>query len=235
MEVITKGYLIDKQDYQDFDEIITFINEYGIKFTAFSAGSRKINSKNGRNLNIGNLLEFQFFHASAPDKLSRLKKVTTTTYLEEHLKLSYSLHILNDYYKKIEVMEQLEWFELYQHVIMNIINDANDYLLMLYICINIYKLCGYLFRFDKCCICETTYHLLAVDIYKQSTVCSGCAKEIKYLESTINIWKQMQNEDITNLKLIKDYNVDNIRLLVKDLMQFMYDELGLYSDLFKSI
>ncbi len=107
MEIITKGYLINKRDYQDFDEIITFINEYGIKFSAFSAGSRRINSKNARNLNIGNYLEFEFFHASASNKLSRLKKVTTVTYLPETLKLSYSLHILNDYYDKIEVMEDL--------------------------------------------------------------------------------------------------------------------------------
>ncbi len=235
MEVITKGYLISKKDYQDFDEIITFINEYGIKFTAFSAGSRKISSKNGRNLNIGNYLEFEFFHASLPDKLSRLKKVTTVTYLPEELKLSYSLNILNDYYEKIEFMENLAWFELYQDVIRFILDDTNDYLLMLYICVNIYKLNGYSFSFDKCCFCGTTYHLTSIDLYKQSIACSNCVKDKKYLDTTINIWKQIQENPTISLKLIKDFNLDNIRILVKDLMQFIYDELGLFSDLYKSI
>ncbi len=236
MLVITKGYLIDKQDYNDFDEIITFINEYGIKFTCFSAGSRKISSKNARNLNIGNYLEFEFFHSNSKDKLSRLKKVTTLTYLSEDLKLSYSLHILNDYYKQIEYMEDLVWFELYQKVIHYILQDINDYLLMLYLCINTYKILGYGFNFDKCCMCNTTYHLTAVDMYKHQALCSNCAKDSKYLSSTLDLWKLIQSSDLNvNLKSVKDFDLDNLRKLVKDLMQFLYDEEGVFSNLYKSI
>ena len=132
-------------------------------------------------------------------------------------------------------MEDLSWFELYQRVINFIIDDVNDYLLMLYICINIYKLCGYSFDFNKCCVCNTTYHLVGIDLYKQGSLCSNCVKDVKYLESTISIWKQIQNNEIKNIKTIKDFNIDNLRILVKDLMQFMYDELGLFSELYKVI
>ena len=43
-EIITKGYLIARNDYQMFDEIITFINEFGNKFVCLAQGSKKIES-----------------------------------------------------------------------------------------------------------------------------------------------------------------------------------------------
>lgn len=74
-EIITKGYLISKIDYQIFDEVITFINEYGNKFTCLAQGTKKINSHNARNMQLGNYCEFQFFLARNENKMSKLMKV----------------------------------------------------------------------------------------------------------------------------------------------------------------
>ena len=60
-ESVIKGYLIAKQDYRDSDEVITFIDENGVKYSCLSLGSRKIESKNGRNLFLGNFCEFEIF------------------------------------------------------------------------------------------------------------------------------------------------------------------------------
>jgi DNA repair protein RecO (recombination protein O) len=73
-ESILRGYLIDKRDFAVFDEMITFITPHGKKYACLSKGSRKIESKNARNLFIGNLIEFEIFQARSEEKVSRLKK-----------------------------------------------------------------------------------------------------------------------------------------------------------------
>jgi len=70
-----QGYLIKKIDYQVFDEIITFIGTDGNKYTCLSLGSKRITSKNARNLFLGNYCEFEVFLARHKDKISKLKKV----------------------------------------------------------------------------------------------------------------------------------------------------------------
>jgi DNA repair protein RecO (recombination protein O) len=73
-EKIIRGYLIEKKDFKVFDEIITFISSSGRKYTCMSMGSRKIESKNSRNLFLGSLIEFEIFEARSVDKVSKLKK-----------------------------------------------------------------------------------------------------------------------------------------------------------------
>ncbi|MCQ2747766.1 MAG: hypothetical protein MJ223_00535 [Mycoplasmoidaceae bacterium] len=81
-EIITKGYLIDRQDFQTFDEIITFINEYGNKFTCITQGTKKIESHNARHMSLGNFCEFQFFLARNEDKVSKLMKINALDKVE---------------------------------------------------------------------------------------------------------------------------------------------------------
>ena len=78
-ESIFKGYLINKVDYLLNDEIVTFITEDGAKLPCLSMGSRKISSKNGRNLFLGNYCEFEIFLARNAAKMSRLKKCQAIT------------------------------------------------------------------------------------------------------------------------------------------------------------
>lgn len=74
-EIITKGYLIARIDYQIFDEIITFINEFGNKFVCLAQGTKKIESHNARNMQLGNFCEFQFFLARSENKVSKLIRI----------------------------------------------------------------------------------------------------------------------------------------------------------------
>lgn len=71
---IVKGYIVKRMDYQLNDEIITILAENGQLISCISLGSRKIISKNGRNLFLGNFCEFEIFIARTENKLSRLKK-----------------------------------------------------------------------------------------------------------------------------------------------------------------
>lgn len=73
-ESIIKGYVVNRIDYQQNDEIITILDENGNRIPVISLGSRKITSKNGRNLFLGNYCEFEIFMARVDNKVSRLKK-----------------------------------------------------------------------------------------------------------------------------------------------------------------
>ena len=44
-QTITKGFLIARLDHDTFDEIITFIDDYGNKFVCLAKGTKKIYSK----------------------------------------------------------------------------------------------------------------------------------------------------------------------------------------------
>ncbi|GHU31905.1 hypothetical protein FACS1894166_04200 [Bacilli bacterium] len=73
-ETIYQGYVIKRQPYKVFDEIITFITTQGQKISCVSMGSKRIESKNARHLFVGNYDEFQIFKSTSDDRLSKLKK-----------------------------------------------------------------------------------------------------------------------------------------------------------------
>ncbi|MDE5949456.1 MAG: hypothetical protein K2G54_01095, partial [Malacoplasma sp.] len=85
-ETITNGFLIFRKDYEMFDETLGFINEYGNIFSVLALGTRKILSKNSRNLFFGCLSEFSFFASRDIDfKMGKLKKVII---LENNINIS---------------------------------------------------------------------------------------------------------------------------------------------------
>jgi recombinational DNA repair protein (RecF pathway) len=76
-ESVYCGYVINKQPYQVFDEVVIFLISNGKRIACLSRGSLRINSKNARHLFVGSYVEFQIFQSRHEDKLSRLKKVIT--------------------------------------------------------------------------------------------------------------------------------------------------------------
>lgn len=235
MLVITKGYLIKRQDYGDFDEIITFINEHGIIFNCFSAGSRKITSKNARNLDYGNYCEFEFFHATN-EKLSRLKKVTTISYLNNDNRLSFSLMLISDYlYKCKEGNKRL--FELYQKVILFLLNDINDYLIMLYICIKFYSILGTTINFKRCVYCGSMRNIKTINLTKYGGVCKICYKnnENIYDLEILKLWFEIQNNNDFIFSKEEYIDITKLRIVIRNIMNFIYENHGIYTDLLKEI
>jgi recombinational DNA repair protein (RecF pathway) len=74
---IAKGYLLARTPYRIFDEIITILTSNGARIALLALGTRKLQSKNARNLFFGHLLEFSFFAARTSKKVSKLKSVHT--------------------------------------------------------------------------------------------------------------------------------------------------------------
>ena len=68
-----KGYIIANKDYQIFVNVKTFFGEDNRLYNLLSLVSRKKLSKNGRNMKVGSLIDFEFFKARLDTNLSRLK------------------------------------------------------------------------------------------------------------------------------------------------------------------
>lgn len=231
--VITKGYLIKREDYDTFDEIITIINEFGNKFTCFSSGSRKINSKNSRNLNYGDYIEFEFFYSE--NKLSKLKKSTAINRINNIVDGKWSLELLNDIFFKLD-LEGVNFFLFYQKVLFYIIKNINDYLLYFYILIFFLKHFKIAIDFSKCFICLINKNINSIDIEECAIVCKTCfdIKKHKLISiPTLKLWFLLQNEINYNLFEISNYNIKELKKNIIIIINILYKKTGLYIDMLK--
>jgi recombinational DNA repair protein (RecF pathway) len=80
-ENIVKGYIIDRRIYKSFDEILLVLIADGQRLPMLALGTKKINSKNARNLHYGSLIEFIIFQSRTVGKMSKLR---TATILKEN-------------------------------------------------------------------------------------------------------------------------------------------------------
>lgn len=153
-ETISKGYLIYRQDYELFDEIIAFINEYGNIFTLIALGTKKILSKNSRNLFYGCLSEFSFFASRDIDnKMGKLKKVVL---LENKLNLStrVPLILLNHIIYKNRIKGEDSFGTISRISFLLEKYDFNyDEVLIIDILITSCKLLGIEIMLENCSIC----------------------------------------------------------------------------------
>ncbi len=171
-----KGYLISRYDFSSFDEIIQFILEDGSKISLFAAGTRKILSKNARNLREGCLIEIEYFEARSENKLSRLKKASIITeHFSNYLDLNkHWIHIINQYLEK-KVDCSLSEFQLIELMYKKHADPFfKDKSIVVYLMLEIMKREGYNFNLDYCFLCgqEIVY---GFSFKYQSVICKECS------------------------------------------------------------
>lgn len=228
--IITRGYLIHRENYGVFDEIITFINEHNLKFTCFCYGVKKINSKNARNLDYGDFIEFEFFYSK--NKLSKLKKANIINTLNWENKKKLSLAIINEYFYYYEFKHD---YDFYQSCILYINMNINDYLLIIYILIYLIKTNGLKIAYETCYECGDINNELWIDLEKGISYCQQCKKNNYklnqiYHQILINFFKN----DV-DLLLIDKFNVSELKLIIKKLSKFLYNGTGIYISSIKGI
>lgn len=155
-ETICKGYLVYRQDYNYFDEIIGFINEYGNLFFNIALGTKKILSKNARNLFYGCLSEFEFFASKNIDfKMGRLKKVTL---LENNIAIAYRMPLLvTNMIVAKNKLKGIKVFNLIKQTIDNLLQFSIEYDAVLIIDCLI-RLCpqlGIKLQLNHCSMCNS--------------------------------------------------------------------------------
>ncbi|GMO14523.1 MAG: hypothetical protein Ta2E_04960 [Mycoplasmoidaceae bacterium] len=112
-ESIIDGYLINKFLFKGFDEIVTFIDKKGIRYSCISLGSKKIESKNARNLFLGSYIEFQIFKSRFENKLSKLKKATLLKETDWKIESDKSFIVLTNCISRVKYTSK-EFFDFYK-------------------------------------------------------------------------------------------------------------------------
>ncbi len=229
-EVITKGYLIHRADYDVFDEIITIINEHNLKFTCFAQGTKKINSKNARHLDYGNYLELDFFYS--PNNLSKFKKATIINEMNLENKKKLSLMLLNEYFYKNEFHKD---YQFYQNCIVYMNMNVNDYLLIVYILVYFIKINGLTIDFKKCACCHTECQPLFVDLDNGQSFCEEHSMNIhfKISETTTNILEKLFTFNYDLMK-IKDFDLKELKMVIRKMSLYLYHCSGIYLECLKN-
>lgn len=102
------GLVIKSIDYDDNDKIITILTSNSL-LTFIAKGVRKVTSKNSYALQLGNLVEVEYFKARLTGKISKLKKATLIKQLplkESDTALVW-LNLLKTFNKMTEGSEKL--------------------------------------------------------------------------------------------------------------------------------
>lgn len=228
-EIITKGYLVARQDYDLFDEILTFINEHGNKFVMFAYGTRRISSKNARNLFFGNYLEFQFFHARSENKMSKLKKVVSLDQIDYKYENTYSLIILSHLISGV-IEFSYDYYLFYQMILSYILLDINDHYVACFLIIKFLFLNGINFNLNCCGICYSKIQLRTLDLNQQHLVCNECflssSDLIEYNIKCLKLWCKLAKASSINSK--DEFDAKTAKALLKILGHVLYEKLGIY-------
>lgn len=228
--IITKGYLINRQEYNTFDEIITFINEHDLKFVCYCHGLKKINSKNARNLDYGNFIEFEFFYS--PNKISKLKTATTINELNNENKKKLSLTVLNEYLYKNEFKKI---YAFYQQCILYMEMGINDFLLTVYIFVKLFSINGLGIVFNSCNKCGEINNELNINFNNCFSYCVNCYDQ-KYSISSQSyklLYELFNNQDI-DLYTINEFDVKELKKIIKLLNYSLYKNAGIFIENIKN-
>ena len=74
-ENVITGFIINISDYEIYDQILTLLLPNNLKLTLIALGTKKILSKNARNISLLNQVEAEVFLARNINKISKLKKI----------------------------------------------------------------------------------------------------------------------------------------------------------------
>ncbi len=230
-EVITKGYLIHRQDYDVFDEIITIINEHNLKFTCFCPGTKKITSKNARQLDYGNYLELDFFYS--PQGLSKFKKATIINAMHSENKKKLSLALINEYFYKYEFHHD---YAFYQQCIVYMNMHINDNLLILFILVYFYKINGLCIDFNQCVQCGADSEQLFIDLKTSRSYCYEHAMHLKfkYSENATTLLKQLFTSNY-DLMLVKTFDLKEIKMMIRDLSYYLHNATGIFLESLRNL
>lgn len=230
---IDKAYVIKVMDYQTFDQIITFFNEFGYKFNLISIGSRRIASKNGRHLIVGNLNEVEYFPARIENKIGRMKKSVTITAIPWEFHDYLSFNLLNEFvYKETHPNKKL--FNFYSNFI-NVMHEHkfSDYALLIRVLIFIIEFSGMSLSRIRCAFCLSNQPIF-IDKNNFSWICELCyeknANNLKaFSNKIVIITKDLIKHKRTDIKVNKIEAIE----IISFLNESIYSAIGIWFETLK--
>lgn len=179
-ETIMSCYLLRQEDSNTFDSIITVLLKNNQIINLYANGTRKILSKNSRNLIYGDLLEIEFFKSRSTNSLSKLKKIKSIDNTKPINYWNDGLYVLNQF-----IIEHNKYFNfnLYESYITNMSN-LDDESGLIYSLFKIITWSGALINLDCCSVCHSKI-IKTISINKMGYLCSSCSNKYnEYIHST---------------------------------------------------
>jgi DNA repair protein RecO (recombination protein O) len=197
-------------------EIITFIDKKGIRYSCMALGTKKIESKNARNLFIGSLIEFQIFKSRGENKLSKLKKATVVEEADWKIDSNQSFNILTNCITKVKYTSS-EFFIFYKQCLELIDSKKyNEQINSLIILFKFLKINGINIELDNCVMCgKNNAKYMSID--KAGVICEQCSSS-QYGIEVINNLKLLDNKKYNNIS-------EKINSTIKYLKEVIYKVL----------
>ena len=219
-----KGFLIARFDHGIFDEIITFIDDYGNKFVCLAKGTKKIYSKNARNLQIGNYCEFIFFLAREINKMSKLVKVNAIKQIQWPI-FKTSFFLLNELANKL-IYPSIKNFNFYKNLLPITINSSfNDQKTQLIILQKFCKLSGIELFVDKCVLCGSK-KIKTINFNLNGLICKDCFAQNNKELYPLNFNKLVYFLFKEKYDLIDNFN-NYYQTLINYLITYIKNSLGI--------
>jgi DNA repair protein RecO (recombination protein O) len=188
-------------------------------------GSKKIESKNGRNLFLGNFNEFQIFRARDINKLSKLKKTIVIKQIDLNLQNDSGFILLNECVYKMPP-HTFNIFNFYeQHI--NLINEKkySPTLIGLIVLMHYCKLLGLNLEVNRCVICGSK-KLKTISLSKHGMLCAACFD--KYKDKAFNIGISKLIHYLFNEKFDELNEYESYYLLTIDILKsYIKENLGI--------
>ncbi|WP_052663926.1 hypothetical protein [Mycoplasmoides alvi] len=224
-KIISKGFVINLINYDVFDQIITILDEKGDKYSLISFGSRKIESKNGRHLVVGNFNENEYFPSRTKNKIGRLKKTSTILPIPWKIHDYLSFHLINEYLNLITFRDK-KVFLFYKNII-NILKSFKykDITIIIYILIYIINTNNLMISKTNCSLCYSK-NVNFIQLKTYLWFCGNCIythqeKNIFKNNEILDLLFKLINKSEINTKITIEIAIDLIFFLQKIILDLL--------------
>lgn len=222
-ETIVKGYIVNRIDYEIFDEIITFICDTGNYFTVVAKGVKKILSKNAKALFYGALVEIEFFASRKFNGIGKLKKINLLEKNSFDLNNRKSLLVLNSLVW-LGKLSGINFYNFFKKTIDLIKNENDDNALILYILISAAKFLGIRLNIDFCSFCKSR----KIKDFSVASFGFVCKKHAEYgLHVELNTIKLIYLASQKRFEIINKFSNFDKLVACKIISGFIYEHSGI--------
>lgn len=222
MEFELSGIVINKQNVNEFDEIISLLTNKGIQ-RIFCPGVNKTNSKNGPSILILNLVNCEVIKSETRNLLPRLKTASLIKNFPTDYRLLNIANDLKTFFSCLDNCNNINLIKEYGHCLDFILSKSDKveaYLLFLVV-----SSLGFKPNLNSCIECNNVENIVDFKLYKGGFLCSMHSNIVNADVSLLRSWywinKKFEQFDLncSNLNAIKINN---------ELKMFLYDNNIIY-------
>ncbi|WP_412031751.1 DNA repair protein RecO [Metamycoplasma buccale] len=217
MEETWNAIILNKSNFNDFDEIISVLTTNGIK-KIFAPGVRKITSKNRNSLTILNLCNLEIILPKNNNLLPRLKRANIINQFPNNPMLLSFANDLKYFFSFIKKSNCKKLLDVY-HELLPLLNQNKDTKILDYLLFKILECEGINPKLDGCIECKNTENLIDFQFHKGGFLCTNHSDN--YLGKSLLISLYYINKDFSYFD--KYTNFVDAQTIKKMIIQYLIE------------